>query len=68
MQDKSKAKDQFNLIAFNKVDRVDRENLALAQPKYPKAVFIFIFATQNLGLDTLKKQLLHLLTDQVSQI
>ncbi len=46
-------------IAFNKVDRVDSLTLALAQQKYPEAVFIS--ATQRLGLDTLRQRLLQLI-------
>lgn len=54
------------LIAFNKVDRVDSETLALAQQKYPEAVLIS--ATQRLGLDTLRQQLLRLVDEAVSPV
>lgn len=50
-------------IAFNKVDRVDSLTLALAQQKYPEAVFIS--ATQRLGLDTLRQRLLQLIDKTV---
>ncbi|MEG4206685.1 GTPase HflX [Microcoleus sp. Pol7_A1] len=51
------------LIAFNKVDRVDSETLALAQQEYPEAVFIS--ATQSFGLDTLRQRLLQFMDDGV---
>jgi GTP-binding protein HflX len=51
------------MIAFNKMDRVDSETLALAQQEYPEAVFIS--ATQRLGLDTLKQRLLQFMDDGV---
>lgn len=54
------------LIAFNKIDRVDSETLALAQREYPQA--IFISATQRLGLDTLRQQLLQLIANIVSPV
>ncbi len=54
------------LIAFNKVDRVDSETLALAQQKYPEAAFIS--ATQRLGLDTLRQRLLQLVDEAVSPV
>ena len=47
------------LIAFNKVDHVDSEILALAQRDYPEAVFIS--ATQRLGLETLRQRFLQLI-------
>lgn len=47
------------LVAFNKIDRVDRETVDLARQKYPEA--IFISATDRLGLDTLKQRLLQLI-------
>lgn len=47
------------VIAFNKIDRVERETLAQAQQVYPDAVFIS--AIQRLGLDTLRQRLLHLI-------
>lgn len=43
------------LLAFNKIDRVDGENLALAQEEYPQAVFIS--AGERLGLETLRRKL-----------
>lgn len=52
------------LIAFNKVDRVDSETLALAQQEYPEAVFIS--ATQRLGLETLRQRLVQLIDQGVS--
>jgi GTPase len=52
------------LIAFNKVDRVDSETLALAQQNYPEAVFIS--ATERLGLETLRQRLVQLLDQAVS--
>ena len=51
------------LIAFNKMDRVDSETLALAQQEYPEAVFIS--ATQRLGLDTLRQRLVQFIDDGV---
>jgi GTP-binding protein HflX len=51
------------LIAFNKVDRVDSETLALAQQEYPQAVFIS--ATQRLGLETLRQRSLQLIDESV---
>lgn len=51
------------LIAFNKVDRVDGETLALAEQKYPQSVFIS--ATQRLGLETLRQRLLQLVDESV---
>jgi GTPase len=51
------------MIAFNKIDRVDSETLALAQQEYPEAVFIS--ATQRLGLDTLRQRLLQFMDDGV---
>ena len=53
-------------IAFNKVDQVDSETLALAQQKYPEAVFIS--ATQRLGLETLRQQLLQLTDESVAEV
>jgi GTP-binding protein HflX len=52
------------LIAFNKVDQVDSETLALAQQQYPEA--IFISATQRLGLETLRQRLVQLIDAAVS--
>ncbi|MEW6497864.1 MAG: GTPase HflX [Cyanobacteriota bacterium] len=54
------------LIAFNKIDRVDSETLALAQQTYPEAVFIS--ATQRLGLETLRQRLLQLLDQAISAV
>ncbi len=51
------------MIAFNKIDRVDSETLALAQQEYPEAVFIS--ATQSLGLDTLRQRLVQFIDDGV---
>ena len=52
-------------IAFNKVDQVDSE-MALAQQKYPEAVFIS--ATQRLGLETLRQQLLQLIDEPAGEV
>jgi GTPase len=54
------------LIAFNKIDRVDSQTLALAQQNYPEAVFIA--ATQRLGLETLRQRLLQLIDEAVSPV
>ncbi len=54
------------LIAFNKVDQVDSETLALAQQQYPEAVFIS--ATQRLGLETLRQRLLQLTDESASPV
>jgi GTP-binding protein HflX len=43
------------LLVFNKVDRTDSKVLAQAQQAYPNA--IFISATERLGLETLRQQL-----------
>ncbi|WP_275974286.1 GTPase HflX [Argonema galeatum] len=43
------------LIAFNKIDRVDGDTLALAQEEFPQAVFIS--AGQRLGLETLRQRI-----------
>src|SRR4028119_635872 len=51
------------MIAFNKMERVDSETLALAQQEYPEAVFIS--ATQSLGLDTLRQRLVQFIDDGV---
>lgn len=53
------------LIAFNKVDKVDSENLALAQQEFPEAVFIS--ATGRLGLETLRQRLVQLIDEAGSQ-
>lgn len=54
------------LIAFNKVDQVDSETLALAQQKYPETVFIS--ATQRLGLETLRQRLLQLIDKSTAEV
>lgn len=43
------------LIAFNKIDQVDSETLALAQEEFPNGVFIS--ASDRLGLETLRQKL-----------
>ncbi|NEU71220.1 GTPase HflX [Hassallia byssoidea VB512170] len=43
------------LVAFNKIDQVDSETLALAQEEFPLAVFIS--ASDRLGLETLRQRL-----------
>ncbi|WP_089125475.1 GTPase HflX [Tolypothrix sp. NIES-4075] len=43
------------LVAFNKIDQVDSEILALAQEEFPLAVFIS--ASDRLGLETLRQRL-----------
>lgn len=43
------------LIAFNKIDQVDSDTLALAQEEFPQAVFIS--ASDRLGLETLRQRL-----------
>jgi len=43
------------LLAFNKIDQVDSEALALAKETYPDAVFIS--ASDRLGLETLRQRL-----------
>jgi GTP-binding protein HflX len=47
------------LVAFNKVDSVDSETLALAQEEFPQGVFIS--ASERLGLETLRQQLAQLI-------
>lgn len=47
------------LIAFNKMDQVSSEALALAQDQFPQAVFIS--AQERLGLSTLRQKLLELI-------
>jgi GTPase len=54
------------LIAFNKMDGVDSETLALAQQQYPEA--LFISATQRLGLETLRQRLVQLIDQAVSPV
>lgn len=46
------------LLAFNKIDQVNSDNLALAQDEFPQAVFIS--ASQRLGLETLRQKLAQL--------
>jgi len=46
------------LVAFNKIDQVDSDTLALAQEEFPQAVFIS--ASQRLGLETLRQKLAQL--------
>ncbi len=48
-----------SLMAFNKIDQVDSETLALAREEYPLAVFIS--AGQRLGLETLRQRLSQLI-------
>lgn len=55
-----------SLIAFNKIDHVDKETLAEAQQKYPEAVFIS--ATHHLGLETLKMRSLQLIDEPMEAI
>ncbi|MDA0212605.1 GTPase HflX [Desertifilum tharense] len=43
------------LLAFNKIDCVDGDTLALAQEEYPQAVFVS--AGERLGLETLRSKL-----------
>jgi len=47
----------LELIAFNKIDQADSENLTIAKEKYPHAVFIS--ASERLGLETLRTRLAH---------
>ena len=53
------------LVAFNKIDQVDSETLALAREEYPLAVFIS--ASQRLGLETLRQRLSQLIAYAVQQ-
>ena len=46
------------LIAFNKIDQVDSETLAIAQADFPNA--LFISAGDRLGLETLRQRLVQL--------
>jgi len=46
------------LLAFNKIDQVDGDRLALAQEEFPQAVFIS--ASERLGLETLRQRLAQL--------
>lgn len=52
------------LVAFNKIDQVSSETLAIAQQKFPQAVFIS--AIQRLGLETLRQKLGQLIHDAVA--
>jgi GTPase len=47
------------LVAFNKIDQVNSETLALAREEFPLA--IFISASQRLGLETLRHRLTQLI-------
>lgn len=47
-----------SLIAFNKIDCVDSDVLAIAQEEFPQAAFIS--ASERLGLDTLRQKLAQL--------
>lgn len=47
------------LVAFNKIDQVGSENLALAQEEFPQGVFIS--ASKRLGLETLRQKLAQLI-------
>jgi len=47
-----------SLLVFNKVDQVDSETLALAQEKFPQA--LFVSARDQLGLETLRQRLAEL--------
>jgi GTPase len=46
------------LVAFNKIDQVDSDTLALAQEEFPQGVFIS--ASKRLGLETLRQKLAQL--------
>ena len=46
------------LLAFNKIDLVDSETLAVAKEEYPLAVFFS--ATSRFGFETLRQKLLQL--------
>ncbi|XZO04860.1 MAG: GTPase HflX [Microcoleus sp.] len=47
------------LVAFNKIDAVDEETLALAREEFPQAVFIS--AAKGLGLETLRERIAQLI-------
>jgi GTP-binding protein HflX len=47
------------LVAFNKIDAVDGETLALAREEFPQAVFIS--AAKGLGMETLRDRLAQLI-------
>jgi len=53
------------LLAFNKIDQVSGETMAIAQEEYPQAVFIS--ASDRLGLETLRRRLGQLVQYAVSQ-
>ncbi|MBD2081201.1 GTPase HflX [Leptolyngbya sp. FACHB-17] len=46
------------LLAFNKIDQVDAEQLAIAREEFPQAAFIS--ANERLGLETLRQRLCQL--------
>ncbi|MGQ4646679.1 GTPase HflX [Lyngbya aestuarii] len=46
------------LVAFNKIDQVDSDTLALAQEEFPQGVFIS--ASERLGLETMRQKLAQL--------
>lgn len=46
------------LVAFNKIDQVDGETLAVAREEFPQAVFIC--ASERIGLETLRQKLAQL--------
>nr|WP_228060645.1 MULTISPECIES: GTPase HflX [unclassified Coleofasciculus] len=46
------------LLAFNKIDQVDSETLALAKEEFPQGVFVS--ASERLGLETLRQKLAQL--------
>ncbi len=46
------------LVAFNKIDQVDSDTLALAQEEFPQGVFIS--ASERFGLETLRQKLAQL--------
>ena len=46
------------LVAFNKIDQVDSDTLALAQEEFPQGVFIS--ASKRFGLETLRQKLAQL--------
>ncbi|HEY9748916.1 MAG TPA: GTPase HflX [Allocoleopsis sp.] len=52
------------LVAFNKIDQVDGDTLALAQEEFPQAVFLS--ASDRLGLETLRQRLSQLVDYAVS--
>jgi GTP-binding protein HflX len=52
------------LLAFNKIDQVDGETLAIAREEFPQACFIS--AHQRLGLETLRQRLCQLVHYAVS--